>query len=134
MRAAALGLLLCLGWGTQPELRTVALPAEGKPCPMPGGGYFLYGFASKPKMGTVVLRLRLFDKGGKRSTAFQVLGRTGMPAMKGAHDSGDIPFKLNKKGDYLLPVEVAMPGEWEVVLTFRKSGKELYRGSLRFSV
>ncbi len=27
-------------------------------------------------------------------------------------------FKLNKKNDYLLPIHIVMPGEWEVKLTF----------------
>ena len=30
--------------------------------------------------------------------------------MSGAHDSGEVPFKLNRKGDYLLPVNIVMPG------------------------
>ncbi len=41
---------------------------------------------------------------------------------------------MNKKGDYLLPVNVVMPGEWEVVLNFLKDKKPIYTGSVRFNV
>jgi hypothetical protein len=57
-----------------------------------------------------------------------------MPEMKGAHDSGEVPFKLNKKGDYLLPVNVVMPGEWEVKLVFLKGKEPVYRGRITFKV
>jgi len=41
---------------------------------------------------------------------------------------------MNKKGDYLLPVNVVMPGEWEVVLNFHKDKKPIYTGRARFNV
>ena len=57
-----------------------------------------------------------------------------MPSMRGAHDSGEVPFKLNKKGDYLLPVNVVMPGEWEVKLVFMKDKEPVFRGRITFKV
>ena len=125
MRLAALGLLLLFGCRN---------PAEGDRSPLPSGGYFVYGFASRPQLGTAILKLQVFDKDGNRTTAFRVLGSSGMPAMRGAHDTKDVPFQLNKKGDYLLPVEIAMPGEWEITLVFFDADKAVHRASFRFKV
>jgi hypothetical protein len=57
-----------------------------------------------------------------------------MPSMRGAHDSGDVDFKLNKKNDYLLPVNIVMPGDWEVRVTFLKDGKPVFHGGITFDV
>jgi len=57
-----------------------------------------------------------------------------MPSMRGAHDSGEVAFKLNKAGDYLLPVNVVMPGDWEVRLTFSRNGSVIFRGKVTFDV
>jgi predicted metalloprotease len=54
--------------------------------------------------------------------------------MKGAHESGDQPFKLSQKGDYLLPINIVMPGGWEVRLTLLKDGKVIFKGSHQFDV
>jgi predicted metalloprotease len=54
--------------------------------------------------------------------------------MKGAHETGDRPFKLSKKGDYLLPIDIVMPGDWEIRLTLLKDGKVIFRGSYQFDV
>jgi len=110
------------------------LPGFGKKCPVGENYYFIYQFDKRPQIGTRILKVELFDKSGKRSTKFNIAGNSGMPAMKGAHDSGDQPFKLNKKGDYLLPVNIVMPGEWEVKLTFSEEKQVIYRGSFKFTV
>jgi hypothetical protein len=130
-----------------PRTALVAL-AEAKEAlptynPLPGAGqkvwigqeyYFIYSFDKKPQMGTVILKIQLFDKDGKRSTSLSITGDCGMPSMGSAHDSGSQPFKLNKKGDYLLPLNIVMPGEWEVKLNFLKEKKVIYYGSLKFKV
>ena len=54
--------------------------------------------------------------------------------MRGAHDSGDIVFKLNRKSDYLMPMNVVMPGGWEVRLVFTRGEEVLFRGALKFHV
>ena len=110
------------------------LPGEGRACELPGGMHFTYRFASRPQMGTVVLKLQVFNADGSRATNLKITGRSGMPSMKGAHDSGERPFQLNRKGDYLLPVDIAMPGEWEVLLSFRKGARPIYRGTIRFEI
>lgn len=96
--------------------------------------YFVYNFDKRPQMGTIIMKIQVFTKDGKQDTSLEITGDTDMPSMKGAHSSGNQLFKMNKKGDYLLPVNVVMPGEWEVVLNFFKDKKPLYTGSVRFNV
>ncbi len=110
------------------------LPPPGKKCPLDGDFYFTYEFSEKPKMGTAILKVQVFDGAGQKNASFIISGRYDMPAMSGAHDSGDQEFKLNKKNDFLLPLTVVMRGEWEVKLTFVRDGTPVFRGFLRFNV
>lgn len=96
--------------------------------------YFVYDFDKKPQMGTIIMKVQVFSKDGKQDSSLEITGSADMPSMKGAHSTGDQLFKLNKKGDYLLPVNVVMPGDWEVVLNFLKDKKPIYTGSVRFNV
>lgn len=95
---------------------------------------FIYNFDKKPQMGTIIMKIQVFTKDGKQDTSLEIIGDADMPSMKGAHSSGNQLFKQNKKGDYLLPVNVVMPGEWEVVLNFLKDKKPIFTGSVRFNV
>jgi hypothetical protein len=54
--------------------------------------------------------------------------------MRGAHETGDRYFKLSRNGDYLLPIDIVMPGDWEIRLTILKDGKVIFRGSYQFDV
>lgn len=110
------------------------LPGPGKKCRISDEIYFTYEFSAKPRMGTVILKIRVFDKGGAQITPFLIKGRSDMPSMRGAHDSGDVEFKLNRKNDYLMPVNIVMPGEWEVRLTFLKDGDPVFFGRINFNV
>ncbi|MCX5752574.1 MAG: hypothetical protein NTW97_02875 [Candidatus Krumholzibacteria bacterium] len=110
------------------------LPGPGKKCWIGDDAYFTYKFDKKPKLGTAFLKVQLFDKAGKQITSLGIVGISGMPSMGSAHDSGEVPFKLNKKGDYLLPVNVVMPGEWEVKLVFLKAKEPVFRGRITFKV
>jgi YHS domain-containing protein len=96
--------------------------------------YCVYRFVDPPKLGTAILKIEVFDKDGRRVTDLRIIGRSDMPSMSGAHDSGEVAFKLNKKGDYLLPVNIVMAGEWEVRLHFMKGTDIIYRGSIKFHV
>ena len=96
--------------------------------------YFVYNFDKKPQMGTIIMKVQVFAKDGNQDSSMEITGSADMPSMKGAHSSGDQLFKLNKRGDYLLPVNVVMPGDWEVVLNFLKDKKPIYTGSVRFNV
>jgi hypothetical protein len=110
------------------------MPEPGKKVMIGNDYYFIYNFDKKPKMGTVILRVELYTRDGKKDTTLEIQGDAGMPSMKGAHDTGNRPFKLSQKGIYLLPVDIVMPGDWEVRLTFLKDGKVIFRGSHKFDV
>ena len=112
----------------------VALPGPGKKVPIGNGAYLIYGFDKKLKMGTVIMKVEVYTPDGKRDTSMEILGDSGMPSMRGAHETGDQPFKLSQKGDYLLPVNIVMPGDWEIRLTVKKDGKVIFRGSYKFDV
>lgn len=110
------------------------LPKPGRRIPLEGGYSFTYEFDKTPKIGVTVLKVELFNPAGKKDTSLEIMGEADMPSMRGAHSSGSQPFRVSKKGDYLLPVNVVMPGEWEVRITIMRGGKPLYRGAYRFDV
>lgn len=99
-----------------------------------GDYYFVYGFDKRPQLGTIIMKIQIFSKEGRQDDSLEITANTDMPSMRGAHATGDQPFKLSKKGDYLLPVNVVMPGEWEVVLNFLKDKKSIYTAIVRFNV
>jgi hypothetical protein len=111
-----------------------SMPGPGKKVPIGSDHYLTYGFDKKPKLGTLIMKVEIFTKEGKKDTSFEAKADSGMPSMKGAHETGDRPFKLSKKGDYLLPIDIVMPGDWEVRLTLLKEGKVIFRGSYQFDV
>jgi len=110
------------------------LPRSGKKCWIGEVNYFTWEFDKTPKMGTSILIIKLYDKDGRRVSDLAVAGRSDMPSMRGAHDSGEVAFKNNKAGDYLLPVNIVMPGDWEVLLTFSRNGIVIFRGRIAFDV
>ena len=107
---------------------------SGKKCWIGEVNYFTWEFDKTPKMGMSVLIVKLYDKDGRRVSDLTIAGRSDMPSMRGAHDSGEVAFKTNKAGDYLLPVNVVMPGDWEVLLTFSRNGIVIFRGRIAFDV
>lgn len=109
------------------------LSGEGDKNALPDGAWFVWKFDKKPQLGTVVAVVRIFDKDGGRVTSCEVTGESGMPSMR-YHDTGKVKFRLNKKGDYLLPVDVVMAGEWELVIRVMKDGKEIFAGRTDYSV
>jgi len=110
------------------------LPKSGKKCWIGEVNYFTWEFDRTPKMGTAILIVKLYDKDGKQVSDLAIAGRSDMPSMRGAHDSGDVAFKTNKAGNYLLPVNVVMPGDWEIQLTFSRNGIVIFRGRITFDV
>jgi len=131
-------MLLFLTWAgafaqtTEPVFEE--LPGPGKTCRIGEIYTFTYEFDKTPKMGMAILKIQLFDMNGKRTTALEITGRSDMPSMSGAHDSGEVRFKLSRKGDYLLPVNIVMPGEWEVRLVFSVNKEAIFRGRFKFNV
>jgi len=133
MAFVALGHALTAAVAAQePVYKELAGP--GKKCWIDLDHYFNYRFVEPPKMRTAILKIQLFDKNGQRVTDLNIVGMSDMPSMRGAHESGEVAFKLNKKGDYLLPVNIVMAGEWEVKLHFLKGTDVIYRGSFKFHV
>jgi len=116
----------------EPEFKD--LPGPGKKCWIGEALYFIYEFDRTPKMGTAILKIRVYEKNGAQVSDLNISGRSDMPSMRGAHDSGEVDFKLNKKGDYLLPVNIVMPGDWEVQLMFSRTKIVIFRGRIVFNV
>ena len=110
------------------------LPKPGKSVTLDAGHYFVYGFTKPAKIGTAIMKVEIYTRDGKRDRSFVVKGDADMPSMRGAHTMGDKPISLSKKGDYLLPIPLVMPGDWEVRLTFIKDGKAVLRGVYLFDL
>ena len=110
------------------------MPDPGKKVPIGTGYYLVYGFDKRPKLGTIIMKVQVFSAEGKQDTSMEIRADSGMPSMSGAHETGDKLFKLSKKGDYLLPIDIVMPGDWEIRLTITKDGKVVFRGRYNFDV
>lgn len=110
------------------------MPEPGKKVPIGDGYYILYGFDKRPKLGMAIMKVEIFTKEGKKYTSLEVKGDAGMPSMSGAHETGDKNFSLSQKGDYLLPINIVMPGDWEIRFTVLKDGKPIWRGRYNFNV
>jgi hypothetical protein len=122
------------GGGSEEPSSYTPMPDPGKKVSIGGGYYLMYGFDKKPKMGTVIVKVEIFNAEGKKDTSFEVKADSGMPSMRGAHESGEQSFAISKKGDYLLPINIVMPGDWEIRLKIIKDGKTLLRGRYNFNV
>jgi hypothetical protein len=135
-----LAILVCLllvsagTWMGAAEVEFTPLTKAGHKMAISANLFIAYEFSERPKLGLIVLKIRVFDKDGNKVTPLTIQGRSGMPSMPGHHDSGQVDFKLNRKNDYLLPVDVVMPGDWEVQLTFLKADKAIFYGRVNFDV
>jgi hypothetical protein len=118
-----------------PELKV--LPA-GKKIKINERYSFQYEFPQKPRLGTAVLKIALYDTqselSAQRSSSLIILGSYDMPSMRGHHASPPLPIKTNRLGDYLFPVDLVMRGEWEIVLSFQEDGQEIYSGAVLLKV
>ena len=112
----------------------IPMPDPGKKVPFGNGWSLIYGFDKRPKLGTVIMKVEILDNTGKKDTSFQVKADAGMPSMRGAHETGDQAFTLSKKGDYLLPINLVMPGDWEIKLTVMKNGNPIFLGRYNFDL
>jgi len=111
-----------------------ALPKPGKKVQIDADHYFTFGFEKQPKLGSNIMKVETFTLDGKRDRSFVVKGEADMPSMRGAHSSGSKNFALSAKGLYLLPVQLVMPGEWEIRFTFDKNGTTIFRGAYLFGL
>lgn len=110
------------------------MPDPGKKVPIGDGYYLIYGFDKRPKLGMIIMKVEIFSAQGKKDTSFEVKADSGMPSMSGAHETGEQPFNLSKKGDYLHPINIVMPGDWEIRMSVLKDGKVIFRGRYNFDV
>ena len=129
----AIFLLAALAWPQEPAAEMAVLK-PGERFTVSDGIYGKWEFNQKPQMGMVILKVQLFDKNDTKISTLTITGDSGMPSMSGAHDSGAVPFKLNKAQNYLLPINVVMPGDWQVKLIFSQGEKVLLRAAIRFDV
>ncbi len=111
----------------------VAMPGPGENVPLGNGKYLIYGFVKTPKMGPAIMKIQVFDKNGERDRSVTITADSGMPDMP-SMGTDHATCMLNKKGDYLVPINITMPGDWEVRLTVSQDGTVVYRGSYRFNV
>jgi hypothetical protein len=93
-----------------------------------------YNFAEKPKIGQSVLKIQIFGSDGKLNNNLEVSASYDMPSMRGHHATTVNSVKKNKKGVYLLPVNFVMPGDWEIVLTFKDAGQEVFVGVVNLEI
>ncbi len=120
----------CAGAAQMPDYPP--MPGPGKKVPIGDGYYLIYGFDKPLKMGTVIMKVEIFTADGKKDTSLEVKADADMPSMSGAHGTGDRAFQLSKKGDYLLPISIVMPGDWEIKLTVLKGRKGHLPGEIQF--
>jgi hypothetical protein len=113
---------------------SVRLPGAGEKIKINDSFYFTWEFDKKPSMGPLVVKIKLYGADGERSTALVIKGSSDMPSMRGAHYTGDHLFRISKKGDYLLPVDVVMPGDWEVQIIIQSGETVILRGHVNFDV
>ncbi|MBR2081467.1 MAG: FixH family protein [Elusimicrobiaceae bacterium] len=85
------------------------------------GQAFTYQFVEKPKVGEVILKVTA----SQPANNVHVFAQYDMPSMRGHHASGKQAFLHNKSGDFVLPVHFAMPGDWEIVLSFEQDSNIL---------
>jgi nitrogen fixation protein FixH len=110
------------GCGTQ---STGSGTASDSPAAAVGNDYTLrYEWPEKPKVGHYTLKVNLTDNAGKPVEGAEVVVSYDMPSMRGHHATTET-MKQNDRGDYLLPIHFAMPGDWEIVLSAQKDGVEI---------
>jgi hypothetical protein len=80
------------------------------------------------------MKVEVFTKAGQRDTSFRISGDADMPSMRGAHSAGNKAFSLSNKGFYLMPVNLVMPGDWEIRFVFEKDGHAVLRGAYLFDL
>ena len=119
--------------GTRQAPVFVSMPEPGKKVQIGNDNYMIYGFVEKPKMGSVIMKIQVFNKEGEKDRSLVITADSWMPSMP-SMDGGHDTFMLSRNGDYLTPVHISMPGDWEIKLTLSQKGKVIFRGSYKFDV
>lgn len=92
---------------------------------------FEYNFVERPKVGDVIMKITVSDQERRN---VKVFAEYDMPSMRGHHSSGKVEFLRNRTQDYVLPIHFAMPGDWEIVLTFEEDGEQIYQGTVNLDI
>lgn len=92
---------------------------------------FEYSFVERPKVGDVIMKVVVSNEIERN---VKVFAEYDMPSMRGHHASGKVEFKRNRTGGYVLPIHFAMPGKWEIVLTFEENNQEIYQGKIELEI
>ncbi len=95
---------------------------------------FVYDFNKNPAIGMFLVRIKVTDTANNNVDTLRITGQSGMPSMKDAHDSGEVEFQINKEGVYLLPVNIVMPGNWEVEVKVYKDKTRIFNGRIGINV
>ncbi len=96
--------------------------------------YITYEWNKSPKIGNYILLVNVFDNNKKRVTDLDLTADAYMPSMKGSHDTGDKPLRLNKKSQYAIPVHFMMLGDWEIELKLSKGEKKIGNAFVRLDI
>lgn len=113
---------------TAQSQQVVKLGGAGKENALNEKCSFTYNFDKKPKLGTSIIKVVVTDAQKTIVKDYEVTANAYMPTMRGAHDTGEVKMKANKKNELLLPINFIMGGEWEIELKFWKNGKVIYTG------
>ncbi|MFH0887296.1 MAG: hypothetical protein V1843_03930 [bacterium] len=130
----SLFFLLLIGLILIPLLFSACQSGSNKSNKLGSDYYYTYQFDQKPSLGTSILKVQVYGNDGKKSAPFKITGSVSMPSMGTDHDSGEQVFRMNKKGDYLLPVDLVMQGSWEITLIFYKGESEYARSKITIDI
>ncbi len=119
--------------GTRQAATFASMPGPGEKVLIGNDRYMIYGFVEKPKMGSVIMKIQVFNNKGEKDRSLAITADSSMPSMP-SMGTDHYSFQLSRKGDYLAPVSITMPGDWEIKITMVKDSKVIYRGGYRFDV
>ncbi len=110
------------------------LPKPGKTIKLTDGNEFAWQFADKVKLGPNVLKVTIKDLNKLDTKNYVIKATLDMPSMKGAHSSGSKELVLNKKGDFVAPMDFVMRGDWEVCIEIFYKDQPLLNGKYTLSL
>jgi hypothetical protein len=108
--------------------------SPGTKVDLESGDHLVFSFAEVPQLGTVIAVVRIFNRDGVQVSGYRVEGSSDMPSMRGHHASGWRSFALNKKKNYLLPVDIVMRGDWEIVIRVFHADELILQAKILFDV
>jgi len=112
--------------GGQTQQVTKKVMSENKIVWLNNDYYAKYTWEKKPKIGTVLLFVDVYNKNKQLTKDISIQANAYMPSMRGAHDTGFKAMKLNKKNRHVIDVNFMMRGAWELELKFVKGNKAIY--------